>query len=154
MAPARQEAMVTAGNALTTYKFAVVLKRSLEAGPALNAAAHMTACLVDRADETTRAQMSFLDYQDRDGNCHPVSGLSLIVLSAKNSNQIRAARVAARKAEVLCVDFTQSMTGGTFVEQMERTSQFAESELDYWGLAFFGPKQTVDPLTRKFSLWR
>jgi len=43
-----------------------VLKKSLEAGPALNAAAHMTACLVDRADETTRAQMTFLDYQDRD----------------------------------------------------------------------------------------
>ena len=143
-----------AGNALTTYKFAVVLKKSLEAGPALNAAAHMTACLVDRADETTRAQMTFLDYQDRDGNSHPVSGLSLIVLSAKNSNQIRAARVAALEAGVLHVDFTQSMTGGSFVEQMERTGQVAEAELDYWGLAVFGPKEAVDPLTRKFSLWR
>ena len=57
---------MAAGNVLTTYRFAVVLKKSLEAGPALNAAAHMTACLVDRADETTRAQMTFLDYQDRD----------------------------------------------------------------------------------------
>ena len=52
------------------------------------------------------------------------------------------------------MDFTQSMTGGSFVEQMERTGQFAEAELDYWGLAVFGPKQAVDPLTRKFSLWR
>ena len=51
------------------------------------------------------------------------------------------------------MDFTQSMTGGSSVEQMERTGQFAEAELDS-GLAVFGPKQAVDPLIRKFSLWR
>ena len=87
-----------AGNALTTYKFAVVLNKSLEAGPALNAAAHMTACLVDRADETTRAQMTFLDYQDRDGNSHPVSGLSLIVSAPRTV--IKSARQGSPRSKL------------------------------------------------------
>ncbi len=46
------------------------------------------------------------------------------------------------------------MTGDTYVEQMERTGRLAEEELDYWGLALFGPKEVLDPVTRKFSLWR
>ena len=146
--------MGTADSGTTTHKFVVVLKKSLEAGPALNAAAHMTACLVHSADETTRRHMTFLDYQDQDGNSHHVSGLSLIVLSARNSNQIRAARAAAHHAGLLCVDFSQSMTGDTHVEQMQRTSGIPEAELDYWGLALFGPTEAVDTLTRKFSLWR
>ncbi len=60
-------------NTENTHQFVVVLKKGLEPGPALNAAAHLAACLVARADEDARGHMSFLDYTDRDGNVHPVS---------------------------------------------------------------------------------
>ena len=43
----------------------------------------MTATLVARADDETKEHMSFVDYTDADGNAHPVSALSLVVLSAK-----------------------------------------------------------------------
>ncbi len=138
----------------STHKFVVVLKKGLDSGVALNAASHMTACLVARANETDRTQMQFVDYCDGDNNTHPVSALSLIVLSAKNSNQIRTARGAAIDADVAYVDFTESMTGDTYVEQMERTAQLAEEQLDYWGLCLFGPKESLDPITKKFSIWR
>ena len=98
--------------------------------------------------------MSFVDYLDADGNAHPVSALSLVVLSAKNSNQIRTARLEAIEAGVPYADFTQSMTGDTFVEQMDRTGALREEDLDYWGVAVFGLKEAIDPITRKFSLWR
>lgn len=42
--------------------------------------------------------MSFVDYLDADGNVHPVSALSLMVLSARNFNQIRTARLEAIRA--------------------------------------------------------
>jgi Protein of unknown function (DUF2000) len=29
-----------------------------------------------------------------------------------------------------------------------------EEDLDDWGVTLFGPKEVVDPITRKFSLWR
>ncbi len=116
--------------------------------------APMAATLVARADESLRAEMSFIDYEDADGNLHPVSGLSLIVLSAKNSNQIRHARLAAVEAEIHVVDFTGSMTKDTYVEQMERTAALREGELECWGIAMFGPRGEIDPITRKFSLWR
>jgi len=138
----------------TTHKFAVVLNKKIAPGTALNACAHMTATLVARADSETRKQMSFMDYLDADGNVHPVSALSLVVLSAKNSNQVRTARLDAINAGLPYVDFTQSMTGDTFAEQMDRTRALREENLDYWGVTIFGLKEVVDPITRRFSLWR
>jgi hypothetical protein len=138
----------------TTHKFVIVLNKKIESGVALNACAHMAACLTARADADLQGQMAFVDYQDIDGNVHPVSALSLIVLSAKNANQIRTARREALHSGVFCVDFTESMTKDTYVEQMERTAKLKDEELDYWGLAMFGPKEALDPITRKFSLWR
>jgi hypothetical protein len=51
----------------------------------------MATTLVARADDETRKHMSFVDYVDADGNVHPVSALSLVVLSAKNASQVRTA---------------------------------------------------------------
>jgi hypothetical protein len=42
----------------------------------------------------------------------------------------------------------------THVEQMERTRATAKADLDYWGICLFGRKEEVDPITRRFSLWR
>jgi len=98
--------------------------------------------------------MSFVDYHDADGNVHPVSALSLVVLSAKNSNQVRTARFEAIRGGLPYTDFTESMTKDTFVEQMDRTRALREEDLDYWGVCMFGLKEAVDPITRKFSLWR
>ncbi|MEV4174078.1 DUF2000 domain-containing protein [Nonomuraea sp. NPDC049709] len=139
---------------VTTHKFVIVLSKKVEPGAALNACAHMAACLTARADAELQSQMAFVDYKDVDGNVHPVSALSLIVLSAKNGNQIRTARLEAINTGVFCVDFTESMTKDTYVEQMERTAKLKDEELDYWGLAMFGPKEALDPITRRFSLWR
>ncbi|MFG2363471.1 DUF2000 domain-containing protein [Streptomyces mirabilis] len=138
----------------TTHKFVVVINKKLESGVALNACAHMAATLVSRADEEHTQEMTFVDYTDGSGNIHPVSALSLIVLSAKNGNQIRTARELAVIADLHFVDFTESMTQDTYVEQMERTSKIREEDLDYWGLCMFGPKEKIDPITKRFSLWR
>ena len=105
----------------TTHKFAVVLNKKIPPAAALNACAHMTATLVARADDETRRHMSFVDYTDADGNAHPVSALSLVVLSARNSSQLRTARLDAIRAGLSHADFTETMTQDTFVEQMART---------------------------------
>ena len=135
-------------------KFVVILNKKLAPGVALNAAAHMVAALMDRAKTADREHMRFLDYVDADGEKHPVSGLSLIVLRADNSNKIRAARQRAIDEDILFVDFTESMTGDTYLEQMQRTSALRESELDYYGICMFGEKHKIDAICSRFSLWR
>ncbi len=60
----------------------------------------------------------------------------------------------AAEAGVLHMDFTESMTRDTYVEQLERTRATSEADLQYWGLALFGPKTVIDPITKRFSLWR
>ena len=136
------------------YKFVVLLNKKLDPGIALNATSHMVASLMAKAGPAERENMKFLDYVDADGQVHPVSGLSLIVLRADNSNKIRTARQRAVENNILYVDFTESMTGDTYKEQMERTSFLQESDLNYYGLCMFGVKEEIDAVTSKFSLWR
>ncbi len=138
----------------STHKFVVVLNKKIVAGVALNAAAHMAAVLVNCAEESDRVNMKFIDYLDADSNKHPSSGLSLIVLQADNSNKIRNARNAAKEKGIIFTDFLESMTGQTYAEQLERTNQLKESELEYFGLCMFGRKEEIDKITRKFSLWK
>ncbi len=138
----------------TTDKFVVLLNKKMEPGVAINAAAHMAACLVARANDSQRERMMFIDYIDADSNKHSSSGLSLIVLRADNSNKIRQAKEAANEKGILSIDFLESMTGQTYVEQLERTSQLKESELEYYGLCLFGNKAEIDTITGKFSMWK
>lgn len=137
-----------------THKFVIVLNKSMPPGVALNACAHMAACITGRASDDDRTKMGFVDYVDADGNAHPVSALSLIVLRADNSNQLRTARGRALESGLLNVDFTASMITDTYVEQMARTRELKEADLEYWGLGMFGLKADIDPITKKFSLWR
>lgn len=136
------------------YKFVVLLNKKLEHGVVLNATAHMVAALMNKAESSAKESMKFLDYPDADEQLHPVSGLSLIVLRADNSNKIRTARQRAIEEDILYVDFIESMTGETYTEQMERTHSLQESELNYYGLCMFGSKDKIDRITSRFSLWR
>ncbi len=139
---------------INDYKFVVVLNKKIDPGVALNAASHMVASLMSKASSEYRKCMKFIDYIDGDGQVHLVSGLSLIVLRADNSNKLRKARYNAIEDGILHVDFTESMTGDTYLEQMERTKNTPEGELNYYGLCMFGHKDKINPITSKFSLWR
>lgn len=138
----------------TNHKFTIVLNKQLDPGRALNACAHMAASLVAKATDSEKANMMFVDYLDKDGSHHPVSALSLVVLRADNSNQIRKARNEAIDRGVPFVDFIETMTTDTYVEQMERTRHKKETELEYWGLCIFGRSEVLKTITGKFSLWR
>jgi predicted metal-dependent phosphoesterase TrpH len=71
-----------------------------------------------------------------------------------NSNKIRGLRQAAKEAGIQFVDFTDTMTTGTFIEQLERTKQTKDEALVYYGIVLFGDWEKISELTRKFSLWK
>lgn len=138
---------------ILTNKFVAVLNEKVPAGSLMNALAHMAAGLVGGSPNVS--EMRFDDYVDKDGNHHrSISDHPFIILKADNSNQIRNLRKDLIAAGANFVDFTSTMTVGTYADQKERTGQTAEVDLEYYGVCAFGDKETLSELTKRFSLWR
>lgn len=136
-----------------THKFVAVVNKNLEIGKAMNAIAHSCAGLVGIAPNELKEKMSFIDFEDKDGSIHKsISGLSLIVLRGKNG-EIKKLRNEFIANDVLFTDFTETMTGDTYKEQLDKTKQTSNEDMNYFCITAFGEKEIIDPLTRKFSLW-
>lgn len=136
-----------------THKFVVVINKKVPVGNAMNAIGHMAAGLVAACGAP--AEMRFDTYVDKDGTEHrSISDNPFIVLRADNSNKLRTYRNELLAAGLPVTDFTDTMVEGTYAEQHERTLQTAEADLEYWGVCTFGGIETVNSLTKKFSLWR
>ncbi|MCL4338968.1 DUF2000 domain-containing protein [Patescibacteria group bacterium] len=134
-------------------KFVAVLNKKIEAGKLMNALGHMTAGLAGGYGK--EKEMCFLEYCDKDNGKHPfISHFPFIVLRADNSNQIRTARKEAAARNIIFTDFTSTMTVGTSAEQVQRTSETPEAELEYYGICMFGDTAALNEFTKKFSLWR
>lgn len=132
-------------------KLVAIVNKDLEPGVAMNALAHMSLGLggVIGADG-----LSLDTYIDGNDNKYPnISRMPYIILRAK-SGEIRKTVAAARENGFNHNVFLDTMTGGTYVEQLERTRQQGEEALVYYGCVLFGPWDKVSEVTKKFSLWR
>lgn len=127
------------------------MNEKIEPGVIMNALAHMC---IGFGSEIGKELLRLTNYIDADGGSHPhISEMPFMILKA-NSNKIKALKVAALQAGIQCVDFTDTMTSGTYLEQLERTKQTKEADLIYFGIVLFGAWDKVSELTRKFSLWK
>lgn len=137
-----------------THKFVIALNKNLEAGVVLNTAAHIALGLVNSATDEQRTHMRFIDFIDANNTVHPsISALSLIIMRGTNS-ELRKLRDAAHMAQVHTVDFLETMTGDTYVEQLEKTKNTTTENLVYYGVGIFGSIEAINPLTKKLSLWK
>jgi hypothetical protein len=147
--------MFVSNQDVTAYKFVAVLSKKVEVGKVMNALAHMSLGLVASAEPEEIEFMGFIDYRDKEGGHHPsLSKNSYVILRADNSNQIRTARNAALAKGIHCIDFTNTMQEGTYLEQLERTAAAPEAELEYYGICLFGEISKISEITRKFQLWK
>lgn len=127
------------------------MNEKVEPGVIMNSLAHMC---IGFGSEIGKEPLRLTNYVDGDGGNHPfISEMPFMILKA-NSNKIRGLRQAAIEAGIKFVDFTSTMTIGTYLEQLERTKQTKEAELIYYGIVLFGDWDKVSELTRKFSLWK
>ncbi len=142
---------------MTNKKLVVVLNNKIDSTQLMNAVAHMAFGLAGSiADQT---QLELVDYKDADDSIHPsISEIGFIVLSAKNSNQIRKLRSEAIRLNIKHTDFIDTMLVGTaknkYREQVELTAKTKEEELEYLGICLFGDFEKTHNLTKKFSLWK
>lgn len=132
-------------------KLVAVMNKKLDTGVALNAIGHMSLGFGGKMGEQ---QLSLVDYVDAEQNVYPsISKEPFIVLRA-NSNKINMLRKAALANNIEFSVFTDTMTGGTWQEQLDRTKQSKSDDIMYYGIILYGDFELVHDLTRKFSLWR
>lgn len=138
---------------VTTHKFVAVLNKKVEIGKIMNVLAHLCISLAVNANQQQIQEMGVVNYIDKDGFNHKVSKNSFVVLKADNGSQIRNVRNLAKEKGIMFVDFTNTMQEGTFIEQLGKTKQTPEIELEYYGVVLFGEIGKVGELTSKFQLW-
>lgn len=127
------------------------MNEKIEPGVLMNALAHMC---IGFGSEIGKGPLRLSQYVDADGGSHPnISEIPFIILRA-NTNKIRTLRNLAKEQGIQFADFTDTMTVGTYIEQLERTKQTKEADLNYYGIVLFGNWDKVSELTRKFSLWK
>ena len=132
-------------------KLVAVLNKNIEPGKVMNALAHMC---IGLGSVIGKEELRLTDYKDADGGSHPfISELPFIILS-ENSNKIRKLRNEAIANHITFNDFTDTMTIGSYKEQLARTVQVRDEDLIYYGIVLHGDWEKVTELTRKFSLWR
>ena len=133
-------------------KIVAVINKNVEIGTAMNALGHMAFGMGVSIENKEDARLT--NYKDADGNNHKnVSEMPFIVLRA-NSNKIRKTRDSAVENDIKFVDFTDTMTIGSYEEQIKRSSETKEQDLNYYGIILFGNLQKVSEITKKFSLWK
>ncbi|WP_230181223.1 DUF2000 family protein [Aquabacterium sp. CECT 9606] len=69
-----------------------------------------------------------------------------------SQQQLRDSRESARSQGLMLVDFTQTMTGDTYVEQLQRTKASASEELEYYAVLVAGQAEQVAALAPTSNL--
>lgn len=132
-------------------KLVAVLNGSIEPGVVMNALAHMSIGLGGALDSR---DLILQTYTTKEKNDFPnISAMPFIILKG-NSNKIKALVQEARVHKIIYTAFIDTMTGGTYLEQLDNTLAKKEDDLIFYGVTLFGDWETVSGMTRKFSLWR
>ena len=133
------------------HKLVAVLNKDISSGVALNALAHMTVGLGAKLG----ADLLKLDiYKEKNDLEYPnISQMPFIILRGK-SGEIRKLVQQLREKEFAFGAFVHTMTGGTYIEQLENTAKLTEEELTFYGCVTFGQFEELSVMTKRLSLWK
>ncbi|GAA1465654.1 DUF2000 domain-containing protein [Nocardiopsis exhalans] len=129
-------------------KLVVVLRSDLELAVAANASAVLGLALGARLDNSLGA-----DGKDAQGHLHAGINPHPVPTLAATGEQLRRIKALADERDLTVVGFNEVARGSrTYVDYLDRLAQTEPAQLEYVGLAVFGPKKDVNKLTGRLSL--
>jgi hypothetical protein len=133
-------------------KLVAIVNKDISVGVAMNAVAHMSLGL---GAQLGSKPLELVTYKDKDGNLYPsISCMPFIILRGKSNEIRKAIQKAQEEQEIQCSIFLNTMTEGTYQEQLDRTLITPEEQLIYYGAVLFGPWDTIHQITKRFSLYQ
>lgn len=132
-------------------KMVLVLNGKVAVPQLFNAAGHAIAGLVGTMDPAALALETYVN--EPSAFRATISRHPVIVLKARNSNQLATLLAAANDAGHCANGFVSTMIGASSADQLQRTAAARPEDLEFWGVVLFGAAADLQPLTRKFSVF-
>lgn len=131
-------------------RIVAVMNKSIEPGKAMNALAHMSLGIAAKSNR----DFSLMDFKCKDDHILPgISQRPYVILKAP-SNKVKKLVQIAIQESIEFRAFTESMTGGTWEEQSEKTREANLENHEFYGIVMLGDSDKITELTKKFSLWK
>lgn len=133
-------------------KFVAVLNESFDVVKQLNALGHVTLGLA--AEESKKENLGLVTYIDADGNSFPnISQFPFIILKG-SGGKIKTFRQALIENNLPYSCFLDTMYDGGSDVQVANTRLKKFDDLKMVAVVTFGEQEILNPLTKKFSLYR
>ncbi|EJH1736419.1 DUF2000 domain-containing protein [Escherichia coli] len=131
-------------------KLYIVVNRNMEASLLMNATGHLAAGIMQRAEDKI-----FQDYPNDDsGLSAHLSHYPVVILQAKNSNQLCTALLKCKEARLAYNFFTTTMLGQSTEQQIQDTKVAPLESLEFVAIAIYGDTDALQPITKKFSVYK
>lgn len=131
-------------------KLYIVVNRMMESALLLNATAHLAAGIMRKADEAL-----FHDYSNEESGLKAhLSHYPVVILQAKNSNQLKTALLKCQEADITFNYFSTTMLGASSEAQIQATKETSLEALEFIAIALYGDTVRMLPVTKKFSVFK
>jgi hypothetical protein len=142
-------------NTAATHKFVIVLNEKSPPGKLLSATGQLAMSLYLSASEKQRIHMSFIPFlSPSNSSLITVSTCSFVILKG-NANQLLALYAKSTEQKLLSAIFTSTMSfNGIEEDLIQKTAITPLDQTEPYGVGIFGSIEDINPLTKKFSIFK
>jgi len=142
-------------NTAATHKFVIVLNEKAPVGKLLSATGQLAMSLHGNATKEQQINMSFIPFFSPNGiNLITVSTCSFVILKG-TANQLLTLYAKATEQGLLSAIFTSTMSfNGIEEDLIQKTASTPLDQTEPYGVGLFGKIEELNPLTKKFSVFK
>lgn len=130
-------------------KLYIIVNRNMDASLLMNATGHLAGGIMQKAEDRL-----FQDYPNDDSGLSAyLSHYPVVILQAKNSNQLSTALQKCKDANLTYNFFTTTMLGQSTEQQIHDTKVASIDALEFVAIAIYGDTEILKPITKKFTVY-